>query len=78
MHLRIRQQPGDILLLNNWVTLHRRTAFKDYEEREKKRHLLRVWLSVPNSRPIDPLFQDNYGATEAGALRGGMRPTSDQ
>jgi len=34
---------------------------------------LRIWLSVPNSRPIDPLFQDNFGATEGGSLRGGMQ-----
>ncbi len=71
-YVRIRQQPGDILLLNNWVTLHRRTEFEDHVEPSRKRHILRVWLSVPNSRPIDPLFQQNYGATEAGAIRGGM------
>ena len=33
----------------------------------------RVWLSMPNSRPIDPMFAGNYGATEAGAIRGGMQ-----
>ncbi len=75
LHVRIRQQPGDILLLNNWVTFHRRTEFEDYPEPARKRHILRVWLSVPNSRPIDTRFQENYGATAAGAIRGGMRPT---
>jgi alpha-ketoglutarate-dependent taurine dioxygenase len=73
LHVRIRMQPGDILLLNNWVTLHRRTEFTDHAEPALKRHILRAWLSVPNSRPIDPLFEDNYGATAAGAIRGGMR-----
>jgi hypothetical protein len=73
LYLRIRQQPGDILLLNNWVTFHRRTEFEDSPDPARKRHILRVWLSVPNSRPIDPLFKDNYGATAAGAIRGGMR-----
>lgn len=75
LHVRIRQQPGDVLLLNNWVTLHRRTEFEDHPEPQRKRHILRVWLSMPNSRPIDPRFKDNYGATEAGELRGGMRPS---
>ena len=75
IHVRIRQQPGDMLLLNNWVTLHRRSAFQDDPEESRRRHILRVWLSVPNSRPIDPLFRANYGATEAGAIRGGMRPS---
>ena len=72
-HVRLTQEPGDILLLNNWVTLHRRTAFEDYADPARKRHLLRLWLAMPNSRPIDPLFRDNYGATAAGAVRGGMR-----
>ena len=72
LHVRFRQEPGDILFLNNWVTLHRRTEFEDYEEPERRRHILRAWLSVPNSRPLDPLFVDNYGAVEAGAIRGGM------
>ena len=73
LHVSFMQGPGDILFLNNWVTLHRRSEFEDYSEPEKRRHLLRVWLSVPNSRPLHPLFKENYGATEAGALRGGMR-----
>jgi alpha-ketoglutarate-dependent taurine dioxygenase len=73
MYVRLRQQPGDILLLNNWVTFHRRTEFEDSPDPQRKRHILRVWLSVPNSRPVDPLFRENYGATAAGALRGGMR-----
>ena len=70
---RFRQEPGDILFLNNWVTLHRRTEFEDAMDPEQRSHILRIWLSVPNSRPVDPLFRDYYGATEAGALRGGMR-----
>jgi len=76
MHVSFMQQPGDIVFLNNWVTLHRRSEFEDYAEEEKKRHILRIWLSVPNSRPLDPLFKDNYGAVEAGELRGGMRSGS--
>ncbi|MGB0581877.1 MAG: TauD/TfdA family dioxygenase [Limisphaerales bacterium] len=73
MHHRFTQEPGDILLLNNWVTFHRRTEFEDHLEPEKKRHILRVWLSMPNSRPLDPMFKDNYGAVQAGAIRGGMQ-----
>lgn len=77
-HVSFMQRPGDILFVNNWVTLHRRSEFEDYPEEERKRHLLRVWLSVPNSRPLHPLFKDNYGATGAGAIRGGMRKRNDQ
>ena len=71
--LGVLEQPGDILFLNNWVTFHRRSEFEDHEEPARKRHLLRIWLSVPNSRPLNPMYRDNYGATEAGAIRGGMR-----
>ena len=73
MHLEFRQQRGDILLLNNFVTLHRRKAFEDDGRNQFRRHLLRIWLSMPNSRPIDPMFSASYGQTSAGALRGGMR-----
>ncbi len=73
LHVTFRQQPGDLLFLNNWVTLHRRNEFEDHPDPPRRRHILRIWLSVPNSRPIDPLFADSYGATEAGAIRGGMR-----
>ncbi|MDG2013230.1 MAG: TauD/TfdA family dioxygenase, partial [Pirellulaceae bacterium] len=73
MHHTFRQQPGDMLFMNNWVTMHRRTAFVDHESLEKRRHILRVWLSMPNSRPLDPMFAGNYGATAAGAIRGGIQ-----
>jgi hypothetical protein len=74
MHIEFRQEPGDILLLNNWITYHRRNAFQDHKNIARKRHLLRIWLAMPNSRPLDHAFLPNYGAVEAGALRGGMKP----
>mgnify|MGYP002641477168 CR=1 FL=1 len=40
-------EPGDIQLLNNGVVLHNRTAFEDWPELERRRHLLRLWLRVP-------------------------------
>ncbi len=73
MHLRFRQEPGDILLLNNWVTYHRRTEFENAPDPAQHRHILRIWLSPPNNRPLAHWFEANYGATQAGAVRGGMR-----
>ena len=73
LQTRLTLQRGDILFLNNWTTLHRRTAFEDFEDTEKKRHLLRIWLSMPNSRPLDESFLANFGSVEAGSLRGGIR-----
>lgn len=73
-HVTFRQQPGDLLFLNNWVTFHRRNEFEDASDPAQRRHLLRAWLAVPNSRPLDPQFAANFGATAAGAVRGGMMP----
>jgi alpha-ketoglutarate-dependent taurine dioxygenase len=74
LRVSFRQEPGDIVFLSNFVTFHRRSEFEDPEDPTARRHLLRIWLSVPNSRPLDPLFKGNYGATAAGAIRGGMSP----
>ena len=71
--VRFLQQPGDLIWLNNWLILHKRHAFTDWDEPDRKRHILRAWLAMPNSRPLDPRFLDNWGAVEAGAIRGGMR-----
>ncbi len=60
---------GDVLLLNNWTTFHRRTAFEDGDP---PRLYLRAWLAMPNSRPLDPRYAAHFGDTAAGAVRGGV------
>jgi Taurine catabolism dioxygenase TauD, TfdA family len=45
-------EPGDIQFLNNFVTLHTRREYQDWSEEGRKRHLLRLWLSDPQGRPI--------------------------
>jgi hypothetical protein len=45
-------EPGEMLVCHNFSTLHARTSFTDSEER--KRYLLRLWLSLPDGRPVDP------------------------
>jgi hypothetical protein len=54
LQLSMELQAGDIQLLNNSVVLHSRTAFVDYDEPDKRRHLLRLWLNVDDGRPVDP------------------------
>lgn len=39
-------QPGDIQILKNSVILHARTAYEDWPEPDRKRHLLRLWLAA--------------------------------
>ncbi|CAG8877970.1 unnamed protein product [Penicillium nalgiovense] len=64
---------GDMQLLNSFVTLHSRTPFEDYEVPDKKRHLMRLWLSIPSSQPLPPQWAEYWGDSRAGAVRGGVR-----
>jgi len=43
--------PGDVQFLNNYVTMHTRRAYEDWPDPARKRHLLRLWLSDPESQP---------------------------
>lgn len=52
-------RPGDIQFVNNLVLLHSRTAYEDWPDR--KRHLLRLWLSVPDGWPMPRAFHARYG-----------------
>jgi hypothetical protein len=47
-------QPGEMYFLNNYTVLHARTAFDDYEEEDRRRHLLRLWLEAPWVRAVHP------------------------
>ena len=38
---------GDMYFMNNRWLLHNRTAFEDYPEPERQRHLVRLWLKAP-------------------------------
>lgn len=65
-------EPGDIQLLNNHVIYHARTPYEDDPSPGRDRLLLRLWLSVPNSRPLPEGFEVLWGAIEPGAVRGGI------
>jgi Taurine catabolism dioxygenase TauD, TfdA family len=67
-------QPGDIQLLNNHVVYHARDPFVDDLASGNKRLLLRLWLAMPNSRPLPDDYEVLFGHTEPGALRGGIWP----
>jgi hypothetical protein len=44
-------QPGDMQFLDNYKILHARTDYVDWPEPERRRDLLRLWLTV--RRPLD-------------------------
>jgi hypothetical protein len=63
--------PGDIQFLHNHTILHARSAYEDWPEVERKRHLLRLWLAPPEARPLPPVFVECYGGLTVGD-RGGI------
>ena len=64
-------QPGDMQFVYNHSMLHDRTAFIDWSEPDRRRHLLRLWLSIDGDRPLPPCFTERYGSIEVGN-RGGI------
>ena len=66
-------EPGDIQLLHNHQILHSRTTYEDWPEIEHRRHLLRLWLSTADGRPLPMAFEERYGTITPGMIRGGIR-----
>jgi hypothetical protein len=71
LHLQMELRAGDIQLVHNHTLLHDRTAFEDWSEPERKRHLLRLWLAPRIARPLPLVFAERYGSVVPGE-RGGV------
>lgn len=63
-------QEGDIQLINNHMTLHARTAYEDYDEPGRKRHLLRMWIAVADERrrPLADALAGRYQWVRRGGI----------
>jgi hypothetical protein len=46
LYLDMQFEPGDVQLISNHFILHSRTAYEDDPDPQRKRHLLRLWLSI--------------------------------
>jgi hypothetical protein len=71
LNLEMELEPGDIQLVHNHTILHDRTAFEDYEEEDRKRHLLRLWLAPKSARSLPQIFSERFGTVTPGH-RGGV------
>ena len=71
LHLSMTLAPGDVQLVHNHTLLHDRTAFVDWPEPERRRHLLRLWLACPGARPLPACYAEPYGRVDIGD-RGGV------
>ena len=71
LHIELEFRPGDIQLVNNHVLFHDRTAFEDWPEPERRRHLLRLWLAPSGAQALPPVFAERFGTVTPGE-RGGV------
>ncbi|MSO77223.1 MAG: TauD/TfdA family dioxygenase [Alphaproteobacteria bacterium] len=71
LRLDMEFRPGDMQFVHNHTILHDRTEYVDWPEPERKRHLLRLWLSPPVGRPLPPAYAARYGSVAIGD-RGGI------
>ncbi len=70
LRLSMTFEAGDMQFLNNLTTLHGRSGFEDYDEPQRKRHLLRMWIALNEARrrPLAPLLDERYGWVERGGI----------
>jgi hypothetical protein len=45
-------QRGDMQFLNNHFIVHSRTEYQDYDEEERRRHLIRMLLFTPSYKDV--------------------------
>jgi hypothetical protein len=61
-------QSGDIQFVNNHTVLHSRNAYEDFDDLERKRRLLRLWIVQPQCRLLDPLLADRFNTGPRGGV----------
>jgi len=71
LNFSMRLAPGDMQFVHNHSLLHDRTGFEDWSDPVHRRHLLRLWLSVPGDRPLPVCFAQRFGSVAIGD-RGGI------
>lgn len=70
LHLDMDFMPGDVQLLSNHCILHSRTSYEDWDDVDKRRHLLRLWLACPGGPGLPPFMYERFGVTASGRPEG--------
>jgi hypothetical protein len=63
LYLDMDFRPGDMQWIRNAVVLHKRTAYVDWPEPERRRHLLRLWLTAREFADGDELLRTGIPTT---------------
>ena len=71
LNLMMALEPGDMQLVHNHTLFHDRTAFEDFPDSERKRHLIRLWVAPIDARPLPDVFAERFGSVTPGD-RGGV------
>ncbi|MGA5821176.1 TauD/TfdA family dioxygenase [Kitasatospora sp. NPDC094028] len=68
-HVSMRLEPGDMQLVDDNVTVHRRGAYSDEEDgsTDSSRHLLRLWINVENGREFPTSLSTHRWGMKAAA-----------
>jgi hypothetical protein len=71
LHLDMIFEPGDMQFLCNHFVFHSRTAYEDWPEPERRRHLLRLWLACDDGPKLPPVMAEDFqGKTTGGRPNG--------
>lgn len=70
LYMDMEFKPGDVQWVSNFSVFHSRTAYEDWPEASRRRHLLRMWLACEGGPEIpEPLLRRN-GTTKNGRPNG--------
>ena len=63
-------QKGDMQFINNHTVMHARGEYEDFDEPDRKRHLLRMWIGLADEirRPLSPRLNERYRLVETGGI----------
>lgn len=76
LHFSMQLEPGDMQFVYNHSQLHDRAGFTDWPDKNRRRHLLRLWLSIEGDRPLPDSFKQRYGSIEIGNRGGIITPAT--
>lgn len=56
-HLSLTLAPGDLEIGNNATCFHARDTYTDHADPAARRCMLRLWLTLPNGRPLPKIYE---------------------